>query len=457
MKKHFLYILLITIFNHNISSQIISGIVKDKISLKALAGVKVEITNINTGLKDSVFTNSSGQWQFNLITDVEDKIIPNGFYVSQNFPNPFNPSTRIQFIIDKADNVEIMIHNVLGELVDYKQQYLTSGVYSVDYIAKGAAGVYFYTIKTGNESATRKMIQLDGSGNGSGLQSIYSIGNLSGKTVNKSLANTYKIVYSKNSHLADSVQLSLNGGESLMMLLTSFHSVSTLIDLHNDVLEVMANDTSYHLKQRHNYNHTDIPRLKDGGVDLQFFSVWVSPTQYTNYYQQAQVMLNIFNSELNQNTTSISQARNWSQADSIIQQNKIAAVIGVEGGHHIENSIDKLANLYNAGMRYMTITWNNSTDWAVSAQDSRSTTVGLSDFGRQVIRTMDSLGIIIDVSHTGIKTIQDILQETQNPIVATHSGVTCFKKSLPEFIRLADSGYCKQRWCNWSCVLSIFS
>lgn len=427
MKKHFLYILLITIFNQNVNSQIISGIVKDKISLKALAGVKVEITNINTGLKDSVFTNSSGQWQFNLITEVEDEIIPNRFYVSQNFPNPFNPSTRIQFVIDKADNVEIMIHNVLGELVDYKQQYLTSGVYSVDYIAKGAAGVYFYTIKTGNESATRKMIQLDGSGNGLGLQSIYSIGNLSGKAVDKSLANTYKIVYSKYSHLADSVQLSLNGGESLMMLLTSFHSVSTLIDLHNDVLEVMANDTSYHLKQRHNYNHTDIPRLKDGGVDLQFFSVWVSPTQYTNYYQQAQVMLNIFNSELNQNATSISQARNWSQADSIIQQNKISAVIGVEGGHHIENSIDKLVNLYNAGMRYMTITWNNSTDWAVSAQDSRSTTVGLSDFGRQVIRTMDSLGIIIDVSHTGIKTIQDILQETQNPIVATHSGVRALR------------------------------
>ncbi len=75
----------------------------------------------------------------------------------------------------------------------------------------------------------------------------------------------------------------------------------------------------------------------------------------------------------------------------------------------------------------MTITWNNSTDWAVSAQDSRSTTVGLSDFGRHVIRLMDSLGIIIDVSHTGIKTIQDILQETQNPIVATHSGARALR------------------------------
>lgn len=416
------HILIIELF-----PQTITGIVKDKISLKPLNNVKVEVTNLNTGLKDSVFTNSSGQWQFNLLTDVEDKIVPDKFYVSQNFPNPFNPSTKIQFVISESDNVEIMIHNILGELVDYKQQYLTSGIYSVDYVAKGAAGVYFYTIKSGKESVTKKMIQLDGSGYGSGLQTVYSTGTLIHNNINKTASNTYKIVYSKNSHLSDSTQLELNGGESLMMLLTSFHSVSTLIDLHNDVLEVMVNDTSYHLKQRHNYNHTDIPRLKDGGVDLQFFSVWVSPTQFTNYYLQAQVMLNIFNSELNQNQTTIAQAKNWNEADSLIQQNKIAAVIGVEGGHHIENSIEKLVNLYNAGMRYMTITWNNSTDWAVSAQDSRSTTVGLSDFGRQVIRTMDSLGIIIDVSHTGIKTIQDILEETQNPIVATHSGVRALR------------------------------
>ena len=427
MKRPYLFLILIVFLNYNLFSQTISGIVKDKISLKPLNNVKVEVTNLTTGLKDSVFTNTSGQWQFNLLTDVENDIIPNKFYVSQNFPNPFNPSTKVQFVIDKENNVEIMVHNILGELIDYKQQHLNPGIYSIDYIAKGAAGVYFYTIKSGNESVTKKMIQLDGNSNGLGLQHIYSIGNIENNTLTKVASDNYKIVYSKNSHLSDSTQIELNGGESLTMLLNSFHSASTLIDLHNDVLEVMVNDTSYHLKQRHSYNHTDIPRLKDGGVDLQFFSVWVSPTQYTNYYQQAQVMLNIFNSELNQNTNSIAQARNWNEADSLIQQNKIAAVIGVEGGHHIENSIEKLVNLYNAGMRYMTITWNNSTDWAVSAQDSRSTTVGLSDFGRQIIRAMDSLGIIIDVSHTGIKTIQDILQETQNPIIASHSGARALR------------------------------
>lgn len=408
-------------------AQTITGLVKDKISLQPIANVKVEVTNLTSGLKDSVFTNSSGQWQFNLLTDVEDEILLNNFFVYQNFPNPFNPSTKIQFSLKNPDNVEILIHNILGELVDYKRQYLNSGIYSIEYTAKGSAGIYFYTIKTNSATVTKKMIQLDGNGNGTGLKDIYIIGNVSANSVNKSSSNTYKIVYSKNSHLSDSVQLSLNGGESLMMLLRSYHSSTVLIDLHNDILERLVNDTSYHLKHRHNYNHTDIPRLQDGGVDVQFFSVWVSPTQYTNYFQQAQVMLNIFNSELSQNTNTIAQATNWNEADSLIQQNKIAAIIGVEGGHHIENSIDKLTSLYNSGMRYMTITWNNSTDWAVSAQDSRSTTVGLSDFGRQVIRTMDSLGIIIDVSHTGIKTIQDILQVTQNPIIATHSGARALR------------------------------
>jgi len=401
--------------------------VKDKVSLKPLQNVKVTVTNLSNGLSDSAFTNSNGMWYFNLLTGVEQDILPNDFYVSQNFPNPFNPSTKIQFILSKDDNVEIYIHNVLGELIDYKQQFLTQGFYSIEYQSKGAAGVYLYTIKTSDASVTKKMIQLDGKGTGSGLQSIVSIGSNPKTLLKKSEANTYKIVYSKNSHLADSTQLELNGGESLYMLLRSFHSTSTLIDLHNDVLEVMTSDTSYHLKQRHNYNHTDIPRLKDGGVDVQFFSVWVSPTQFTNYFHQAQVMLNIFNSELSQNTNSIAQARNWNQADSIIQLNKIAAVIGVEGGHHIENSIDKLISLYNSGMRYLTITWNNSTDWAISAQDSRSPTVGLSEFGRQVIRTMDSLGIIIDVSHTGIKTIQDILEVTSNPIIASHSGARALR------------------------------
>lgn len=420
MKKLLLFLILLPF--QQITPQNISGTVKDLIKSNPISGVNVKIKNLSTGLEDSVFTNQNGQWIFYLSTSADDnETLVEDFHVFQNYPNPFNPSTKINFLIKEDDLVEIYIHSILGELIDSKKEFLTSGTYSIEYQSKGSAGVYLYTIKSSNFSETKKMIQLDGSNNGSGLQQIRRIGD--NHSVSKSKVSAlYRIIYSKITHISDTVEVELSGGESFLKLLKSFHHNTKMIDLHNDILEVMVSDTNYRLKNRHNYNHTDIPRLKEGGVDIQFFSVWVSPTQYTNYYQQALNMLGIFNREMNENQNSISQARNWSQSDSLNNQNKIAAVIGVEGGHHIEDSIEKLVNLYNAGMRYLTITWNNSTSWAVSASDSRSATVGLSDFGREIIRKLDSLGVIIDVSHTGIKTIQDILQVTNNPIIASHSG-----------------------------------
>jgi membrane dipeptidase len=428
-----LLLLFLFIITAHIRSQNVIGIVRDSVKNTPIANVKVKIKNLSTGVEDSVTTNSNGQWTFNLMTNLEtDDISNNDFIVFQNYPNPFNPSTKINFYQSKDGLVEIFIHNILGELVDYKSEFLTAGIYSFEYQSRGAAGIYFYTISTCASvdnyrfSQTKKMIQLDGKGTGSGIQKINKIGDKNSfKKYN--ITSQYRIVYSKITHIEDTVFAELTGGMSLLKLLKSFHHNTIMLDLHNDILERISADTSYRLKNRNTYNHTDIPRLREGGVDLQFFAIWVSPNQYTNYYQQALYMLNLFNREMNDNINSIAQARNWRQADSIINQGKIAAIIGVEGGHHIEDSIEKLLNLYNAGMRYLTITWNNSTSWAVSAADNRSTTVGLSDFGRQIIRKLDSLGVIIDVSHTGIKTIQDILQVTNNPIIASHSGARALR------------------------------
>jgi len=434
--KHFLVIAVI-FYNILIYSQNITGIVRDSVSNKPISGVKVKVKNLTNGLEDSVLTNSNGQWVFNLSTSVDQNdVIAKDFYLFQNFPNPFSSegnnnsgsgvSTKINFVIGNDDIVEIYIHNALGELIDYKKEFLSSGIYSVEYQAKGSAGVYFYTIRTSQFSETKKMIQLGRASAVGGINKIYRIGNNNHFAKSNSAA-VYRIIYSKITHIDDTVQVELSGGESLLKFLKSFHHHTKLIDLHNDILERIVADTNYRLKNRNTNNHTDIPRMKEGGVDIQFFSVWVSPTTYSNHYQQALYMLSLFNREMNENQNSIAHTRNWNQSDSVSNQNKIAAIIGVEGGHHIEDSIEKLIALYNAGMRYLTITWNNSTNWAVSAADSRSTTVGLSDFGREVIRKLDSLGIIIDVSHTGIKTIQDILQVTNNPIIASHSGVRALR------------------------------
>jgi membrane dipeptidase len=401
----------------------VSGNIKDIITYSPIQDAKIQIKNLSNGLVDSVFSDAVGNWQYDILTAVENEIglLPNNFKVMQNFPNPFNPSTKIGFVIPSDANVSIQVYNILGELVDTRSSYLPKGNYVFDWFSKGSAGVYFYTISFENQSITKKMIQLDG-GNGIGLGEIRSgISNNYGFS-KKAEATNVEIVITKFTYAADTTIATISGGENFTTQLQTIHNKYTLIDLHNDILEVMIADPTYHLAALHNYNHTDIPRLQLGGVDVQFFSIWVSPTAYTNYFQQALVMRGRLYSELSANTSTIDQATTMQEALTLNNQNKIAAVIGVEGGHHIEESLAKLDTLYNSGMRYLTITWNNSVSWAISAKDSRSENQGLNNFGRQVIRTMDSLGIIIDVSHVGIKTIQDILAVTANPIVATHSG-----------------------------------
>lgn len=408
----------------------ISGNVKDIITNSPIEGAKVELKELNSDTIDSVFTDFSGNWNYQfLISAISSEVgVPGTFLVYQNFPNPFNPSTKINFSVPAAENISITVHNILGELIDQKSITLNPGNYIIDWFSKGSAGVYFYTISFGNQSQTKKMIQLDG-GNGIGLGDIHQTNSNLSISKNNFAALPVEIVIKKLGYAADTINTNIIDGEYISTNLQTVHSKYTLIDLHNDVLEVMIDDPSYHLKDLHSYNHTDIPRLVMGGVDVQFFSIWVSPTAYTNYYDQAIAMRDLFYTEISANPTTISQATTMQQALDINSQGKIAAVIGVEGGHHIENSLDKLYSLYNSGMRYLTITWNNSTDWAIAASDSRTLTDGLTEFGRQVIRKLDSLGVIIDVSHVGIKTIQDILEVTQNPIIASHSGVRALRNS----------------------------
>jgi len=404
--------------------QSLSGNVKDANTNTNISASKVQIKNLDNGITDSVFTNSTGNWYYTLITSVENDglTIPKSLVVDQNYPNPFNPSTRIQFSIPYDEYVEIAVYNILGELIDHKALFLTSGNYSIDWFSKGSAGVYFYTIKMGNQSVTKKMIQLDG-GNGTGLSDFKSgIINYT-KRSPKLQSVPIEIVVSKLGYLPDTTVTEISGNQFLQSYIVSVHSNSLMIDLHNDVIDVMISDPSYNFSIWNNYNHTDIPRLQAGGVDIQFFSLWVNPNTYTNHYDHTITMVNEFISIMTDNPDDIQQAYTMNEAVTFNQQGKIAAIIGVEGGHSIENSLEKLENLFNLGMRYMTITWNNSLDWAIAHNHPNTLTQGLSEFGRSVIRKMDSLGIVIDISHVGIKTIQDILEETTNPIIASHSGV----------------------------------
>jgi len=429
----------------------ISGHLSDLVTGNHLSQVNVVVISDDYGIRDTVLTNSIGEWEYTseFSTIDQNTNLPKEFRLSQNYPNPFNPSTTIDFRVAATANVEISVNNILGQELDSKRRLLNAGNYRIDWQSTGSAGVYFYTLRFNGKSITKKMIQLDG-GSGGGLSEITGTSFRQSSELAKVSALPLTIIYDKFAYVGDTVSVAVSGGEQFETVLETIHNSLMLIDLHNDLLEQMLDDPYYHWMPEHNYHHTDIPRLIKGGVDIQFFVVWISPsgTYSSNPYQGAQAALSLFNRELDLYPEYIQQAKTFDEAISINYDDKIAAVMCVEGGHTIENDIDNLIALYDTGMRYMTITWNNSTDWAVSAKDEQhyhSRSGGLNDFGREVIRTMDSLGVIIDVSHVGIETVSDILETTVNPIVATHSGarsITDHYRNLndEQIIAIAEGG-----------------
>lgn len=422
-----------------------SGTVQDALTSEFISDAEVIIFYEGSNRKDTVFTDQFGKWEYsydptsvhpdpwnassNIPSDSYTHNVTD-FILMQNYPNPYNPSTLISFSVLKSDDIQLIVHDITGSEIDRVKCTLSPGEYSITWNGSGAAGVYFYTIRNSKASITKKMIQLDG-GNASGFGPIHSFSQSSiHKSNSSSLLSSLDltIITSAFAYVSDTLQVSVSGGEEFNVFLNTIHHSAFLADLHNDILEKMLYQTDYHLKDYHTYNHTDIPRMKIGGVDLEMFVVWVDPSVgEANFFETAIDMMNIFDSEVFVNTNDLIHIKSKSQIPQITSTGKIGGVLCVEGGHAIENDLTKLNTLYDRGMRYMTITWNNSTDWAISASDSRSTTVGLSEFGREVIRTLDSLGILIDVAHTGIQTIKDILEVTTNPIIDTHAGVRALR------------------------------
>jgi membrane dipeptidase len=150
---------------------------------------------------------------------------------------------------------------------------------------------------------------------------------------------------------------------------------------------------------------------------------------------------------ISRNTEKLVLATNYAGVKKAVRQKKLACMMGVEGGHMIEDSMAYLKRLYDRGVRYLTLTWNNSTNWATSArfetlpaaeqQKLRNTALpnGLTAFGKDVVREMNRLGMLVDVSHIGEQTFWDVMQTTTKPVIASHSSVYAFN---PHFRNLKD-------------------
>ena len=402
----------------------IGGTVRDKTTFLPIAGARVDLVNAANGADHyTLSTDLSGTWQLVLVSvpGDDEHAIPTSFSLDQNYPNPFNPSTAIPFSLRVEGPVTLSVHNVLGQLLEARTFNLSAGHYEIGWSGKGAAGVLFYTIDMLGERITRKMIQLDGGGQRGWGELRLTQSVVVAKSLQRMASVDYRVTASKIGYEPDSTIFSGADGERHDLALETVHNRAFVVDLHNDILESVI--TGYQLGTRHTDHHSDLPRFREGSMDFQIFAVWVDPSLSPSIYNsRANAMIDSFQVQVLRNTSSIAPVTTMSQAQEANAEGKLAGFLSVEGGHAIQDDIQKLKDFYGRGVRAMTITWNNSTSWAVSAQDSRSGTVGLSAFGETVIRSMDSLGMIIDVAHTGIKTIEDILAITKNPIIDSHAG-----------------------------------
>ena len=217
------------------------------------------------------------------------------------------------------------------------------------------------------------------------------------------------------------------------------HLESFVADTHNDVL-LRAMEGQNVLKY-HPESHSDLEKFKLGGVDLQVFSIWVSPDEKEKkYFENADDMINKLNFLISRVPKDWGLAKSYQDITYNSRKNKMSCVIGVEGGHIIGRDISKLEALHDRGMRYLGLTWNNSNHIASSAKDetfnrNSLSNIGLSNFGSEVVQKCNDLGVIIDVSHAGEQAFWDVVDQSQEPIIASHSSVYAL---CPHYRNLKD-------------------
>jgi membrane dipeptidase len=172
---------------------------------------------------------------------------------------------------------------------------------------------------------------------------------------------------------------------------------------------------------------TDIPRMKEGGLDADFFAIYVAASYARNggAARRALDMIDGVYEQVRRHPESLEMAFAAHDIRRIHKAGKIAALMGIEGGHAIEDSLSALRQFYRLGVRYMTLTHSNTNNWADSSGDVNNPKVkhhnGLTDFGREVVREMNRLGMMVDISHVADKTFWDAIEMSQAPVIASHS------------------------------------
>ena len=215
-------------------------------------------------------------------------------------------------------------------------------------------------------------------------------------------------------------------GQTYAQSYKKIHRKAIVVDTHNDILMKAADKGFVFDQDLTGKTNSDLARWKKGGLDVQLFSVYCDG-DLKNPFAYANREMDSLDAVVARNPDKIVKVANYVELIKAVKQHKIAAMFGVEGGHMIEDDLNKLEALFKRGARYLTLTHNIAPSWATSAADETTKPdllhKGLTDFGRQVVQRMNQLGMIIDVSHAGDQTFRDVIKMTTKPIIASHSSV----------------------------------
>ena len=207
----------------------------------------------------------------------------------------------------------------------------------------------------------------------------------------------------------------------------ALHNSAIVIDTHADTPQRFLDDNfDIGSTDPKDFGHISLDKARAGNLRAEFFSIWVEPESNQGHF--AQHTLDLIDSVYEQAARHADRMMLAFSVDDIErahQQKKLAALMGIEGGHSIENDIHLLRDFYRLGVRYMTLSWSNTNEWADSSGDIDDPKVqhhnGLTDFGKQIVMEMNRLGMMVDISHVADKTFWDTIAVTKSPVIASHS------------------------------------
>ena len=206
----------------------------------------------------------------------------------------------------------------------------------------------------------------------------------------------------------------------------AIHDSAIVIDTHADTTQYFL-DPAFDLAKPPIDIHLDLDKAKRGNLGAEFFSIWVEPTLYPGQYAHRTLQLiDSVYEQARKHPDRMMMAFSTADIEAAHRQHKLAALMGIEGGHSIENDLGILRDYHRLGVRYMTLSWSNSNEWAESSGKVVTPGItpskhGLTDFGKKVVLEMNRVGMMVDISHVSDQTFWDAIATSKAPIIASHS------------------------------------